>query len=230
MHQIAGGMARRAAATVSLAPFRLLSPRTPPISPSPDHLGLVSGFDGGHHLRRIRRMMSFESRGGRFGCSMVVASRPFCSSSGSENPSEVVKELHEKVLDSVKVKRSAPPNAWLWSMIDKCQNKDDIRFLFDALQHLRVFRLSNLRIHENFNCHLCQEVAKACARVGAIDLGMKALWKHNIYGLSPSVASANHLLSYAKIHRDPDLMVSIMKLIKTNDLPLQPATADIVFR
>ncbi|KAL9260827.1 hypothetical protein AKJ16_DCAP26135 [Drosera capensis] len=59
---------------------------------------------------------------------------------------------------------------------------------------------------------------------------MKALWKHNIYGLSPSVASANHLLSYAKIHRDPDLLVSVMKLIKTNDLPLQPATADIVFR
>ncbi|KAL9274603.1 hypothetical protein AKJ16_DCAP26965, partial [Drosera capensis] len=188
-------MARRAAARVSLAPFRLLSPQTPPISPSPDHLGLVSGFDGGDHLRRIRRMMSFESRGGgRFGCSMVVASRPFCSFSGSENASEVVKELHGKVLDSVKVKRSAPPNAWLWSMIDKCQNKDDIRFLFDALQHLRVFRLSNLRIHENFNCHLCQEVAKACARVGTIDLGKKALWKHNIYGLSPSVASANHLL------------------------------------
>jgi len=33
-------------------------------------------------------------------------------------------------------------------------------------------RLSNLRIHDNFNCHLCREVTKACVHAGALDFGM----------------------------------------------------------
>jgi hypothetical protein len=56
-----------------------------------------------------------------------------------ENPTEAVKELHSKILDSVNVKRSMPPNAWLWSLIDNCRNEDDISFLFDVLQNLRRF-------------------------------------------------------------------------------------------
>lgn len=142
---------------------------------------------------------------------------------------EAVKELYDKMLESVNVKRSMPPNAWLWSMIEKCGNHDDIRLLFDILQNIRRFRLSNLRIHANFNDNLCREVSKACARVGALDFGKKTLWKHNLYGLTPSVASAHHLLSYAKNHNDSKLLMEVMKLIKTNDLPLQPGTADIVF-
>lgn len=35
---------------------------------------------------------------------------------------------------------------------------------------------------------------------------------------------------YAKNHNDAKLMVEIMKLLKRNDLPLQPGTADIVLR
>jgi hypothetical protein len=30
--------------------------------------------------------------------------------------------------------------------------------------------------------------------VGAINHGKRALWKHNVHGLTPSVASAHHLL------------------------------------
>ncbi|XP_010440272.1 PREDICTED: uncharacterized protein LOC104723588 [Camelina sativa] len=146
------------------------------------------------------------------------------------NPTVAVKELHDKMLDSVNVKRSMPPNAWLWSLIESCQNQDDVHLLFDVLQNLRRFRLSNLRIHENFNCNLCQQVAKTCVRVGAIESGKKALWKHNVQGLTPSVASAHHLLSYALEHKNSELMEEVMKLLKTNDLPLQPGTADLVFR
>ncbi|KAK3039011.1 hypothetical protein RJ639_027496, partial [Escallonia herrerae] len=133
------------------------------------------------------------------------------------------------MLKSVVEQRTAPPNAWLWLLIEKCANRDDIKLLFDILQSLRRFRLSNLRIHENFNCNLCREISKACARVGAIDFGKKALWKHNVYGLTPSVGSAHPLLLYAKQKNDSKLMVEIMKLLKTNGLPLQPGTADIVF-
>ncbi|KAJ7955048.1 RING finger and CHY zinc finger domain-containing protein 1 isoform 1 [Quillaja saponaria] len=162
----------------------------------------------------------------------LMMSKTFCSSDASStegNPTEVVKELYDKMLQSVAVKQTMPPNAWLWSLIENCKNHDDIKLLFNILQNLRRFRLSNLRIHDNFNLNLCRQVTKACAHVGAIDFGMKALWKHNIYGLTPDVASVHHLLLYAKNHNDAKLLVDIMKLIQTNDLPLQPGTADIVF-
>ncbi|XP_030923743.1 uncharacterized protein LOC115950659 [Quercus lobata] len=151
------------------------------------------------------------------------------ASTTERNPTEAVKELYDKMLDSVAVKRTMPPNAWLWSLLENCKNHDDIKLLFDILENLRRFRLSNLRIHDNFNCNLCREIAKTCARVGALDYGKKALWKHNVYGLTPSIGSAHHLLLYAKNHNDAKLMVEIMKLLKRNDLPLQPGTADIVF-
>ncbi|KAJ7980218.1 RING finger and CHY zinc finger domain-containing protein 1 isoform 1 [Quillaja saponaria] len=155
----------------------------------------------------------------------------FSSEAGSAegSPTEVVKELYDKMLQSVDVKRTMPPNAWLWSLIENCKNHEDIKLLFDILQNLRRFRLSNLRIHDNFNINLCRQVTKACARVGAIDFGMKALWKHNIYGLTPDVASAHQLLLYAKNQSDTKLLVEIMKLLQRNDLALQPGTADIVF-
>ncbi|XVF28402.1 hypothetical protein REPUB_Repub15cG0026400 [Reevesia pubescens] len=143
---------------------------------------------------------------------------------------EAVMELYDNMLQSVNVKRTMPPNASLRSMIENCKNHEDIKLLFDVLQNLRRFRLSNLRIHYNFNCNLCQEVTRACARVGAIDFGKKALWQHNVYGLTPSIASAHHLLLYAKVHDDAKLMVEIMKLLKRNNVPLQAGTADIVFR
>lgn len=146
------------------------------------------------------------------------------------SPTEAVKELYDKMLESVNVKRSMPPNAWLWSLIENCQNQDDIKLLFDILQNLRRFRLSNLHIHANFNCNLCREIAKTCIRVGALDFGKKTLCKHNVYGLSPSIGSAHHLLSYAQDHKDLELMVEILKLVTRNGLPLQPGTADIVFR
>ncbi|MBA0801444.1 hypothetical protein Gohar_011810, partial [Gossypium harknessii] len=161
-----------------------------------------------------------------------MISRTFFSTEAgtvNSNPTEAVKELYDDMLQSVNVKRTMPPNASLWSMIGNCKNREDIKLLFDVLQNLRRFRLSNLRIHSNFNCNLCQQVAKTCARVGAIDFGKKALWLHNVYGLTPSVASAHHLLSYAKAHNDAKLMVEVMRLLKRNNLPLQAGTADIVF-
>lgn len=156
----------------------------------------------------------------------------FSSESAAEakvETTETVKELYDKILKSVNVQRTAPPNAWLWSLLENCANADDIKLLFDVLQNLRKFRLSNLRIHENFNENLCREVTKACVRVGAIDFGKKALWKHNVYGLTPSVGSAHHLLMYAKQNSDANLMVEVMKLLKKNDVQLQAGTADLVF-
>ncbi|XP_068333501.1 uncharacterized protein [Pyrus communis] len=159
--------------------------------------------------------------------SVMMLRAPF--SSEASTIQEAVKELSDKMLQSVNIKRSMPPNAWLWSLIENCKKEGDIKLLFDILQNLRRFRLSNLRIHSDFNCNLCREVTKACVRVGALDYGKKALWKHNVYGLAPSIGSAHHLLLYAKERNDSKLMVEVMKLLKRNGLPLQPGTADIVF-
>lgn len=162
----------------------------------------------------------------------MMLSRALYSSDASTievSPTDAAKELYDKLLKSVKEQRTAPPNNLLWSLIEKSANREDIKLLFNILENLRKFRLSNLRIFENFNDNLCREVSKACVRVEAIDLGKKTLWKHNVYGLTPSVASAHSLLLYAKEHKDVDLMVDVMKLLKANDVPLQSGTADIVF-
>ncbi|KAL5712858.1 hypothetical protein ACHQM5_014982 [Ranunculus cassubicifolius] len=158
----------------------------------------------------------------------IMSRVSYTSESTAGGPTEGVKEIYDKMLKSVEG-QTAPPNAWLWSLVEKCGNRDDIALLFQMLQNLRRFRLSNLRIHENFNCTLCSKVAQACARVGAMDYGKKALWQHNKYGLTPSVSSANYLLAYAKEHNDSKLMVELMQLMKRNHLPLQPSTADIIF-
>lgn len=146
----------------------------------------------------------------------------------SGQPTDTVEELYQKMNKSVEA-RTMPPNAWLWSLIRDSANQEDIKLLFQMLKKLRIFRLSNLRIHANFNCHLCMRVTEACARAGALDYGLKALWKHNVYGLTPTIGSAHYLLLYAKEHNNDKLMVKIMNVLQKNSLPLQPGTADIVF-
>jgi len=52
---------------------------------------------------------------------------------------DAVKNLYDKMLESVNAKRSMPPNAWLWSMIANCKHHHDISLLFDILRNLRRF-------------------------------------------------------------------------------------------
>ena len=52
---------------------------------------------------------------------------------------EAVKEHYDNILQSVNVKRTMPPNASLWSMIENCKNHENIKLLFDVLQNLRRF-------------------------------------------------------------------------------------------
>lgn len=149
-------------------------------------------------------------------------------SSDIDHPKESAEELYQKMLKSVEA-QTMPPNALLWSMISSCTTEEDIKLLFQILQKLRVFRLSNLRINANFNDHLCMKVSEACARVGVLDYGLKVLWNHNVYGITPTIGSAHYLLQYAKEHNDTKLMERIMQVLRRNSLPLQPGTADIVF-
>ncbi|KAL3727509.1 hypothetical protein ACJRO7_032271 [Eucalyptus globulus] len=155
------------------------------------------------------------TRGNRLSASpcSIISSLPYSSEASAEMEEPTgffaffhlictVKEMYDKILESANMKRTMAPNAWT---------------------------LSNRRIHENFNCNLCQEVTKACVRARALDFGKKASWEHNVYGFTPTIGSANHLLQYAKEHKDATLMQEVMKLLKKNNLPLRPTTADIVF-
>ncbi|KAK1256791.1 hypothetical protein QJS04_geneDACA020122 [Acorus gramineus] len=200
-------------------PHRTFTSQAPP--PLLPHSRILHG--GAFSTLRLREGLPM--------CSPMVVSyfsseATTCQDDGS--PSEAVKELHQKMLKSVEAE-TMPPNAWMWSLLDSCANREDIKLLFDILQHLRRFRLSNLRIHSNFNPHLCLKVSEACACVGALDYGTKTLCKHNVYGLTPSIGSAHKLLLYAKEHNKAKLMVKIMKLLERNSLQVQSGTADIVF-
>lgn len=165
---------------------------------------------------------------GRLPLHMMIP-RASLSTTVKESPTESVKERYDQMLKTLDG-RNSPPNASLWSLIENCANEKDIELLFDILQRLRVFRLSNLRIHTNFNINLCRNVTKACVRAGALEFGKKSISKHNVYGLTPNVGSVNYLLLYAKKHNDANLMEEIMKLRKQNDIPLQARTVDIAFR
>jgi hypothetical protein len=172
---------------------------------------------------------------------------------------DAVKDLYDKMLQSVNVKRSMPPNAWLWSMIANCKHHHDISLLFDILQNLRrfvsfhslplsppsLFSVIYLFTHFAMVMNLIYLMSRGCqtfaymtilTAISVVKLlkhvfmpahfilvcficmstlsfinmccfvcetwryemkfwaGKMALWKHNVYGLAPSVASAHHLL------------------------------------
>lgn len=111
---------------------------------------------------------------------------------------ETVKDLYDKMLASVKVKRSMPPNAWLWSMIANCKHHQDITLLFDILQNLRRFvslcslplsplYVANLRIHDNF---LSIFVSRGCQIFAymtiLIAISVEKLLKH-VFMLEPLI-------------------------------------------
>lgn len=50
-----------------------------------------------------------------------------------------MKEIYDKLLDSIEKRRTAPPNAWMWSLIAKCSTTEDIKLLFEILPKLRAF-------------------------------------------------------------------------------------------
>lgn len=226
-HQLARVLRRSSSPILFNSVSRVLSPED--IQSSSQWRGyFISGTIYGKYMKKECNLQGNVCRCQK--CTVMLRAS-FSTEAGTVESSvtESVKELYDKILKSVVDQRSAPPNAWLWSLIQSCANRQDANLLFDILQRLRIFRLSNLRIHENFNCALCQEITKACVRVGAVDLGKKVLWKHSVYGLTPNIGSAHHLLLFAKQHNNVKLLVEIMNLVKKNDLILQPGTADIVF-
>ncbi|KAL0650445.1 hypothetical protein Bca4012_093136 [Brassica carinata] len=139
--------------------------------------------------------------------SLLIPSSSFSSEAG--DPTVTVKELHDKILESVNVKRSVPPNAWLWSLIESCQCQDDINLLFEVLQKLRRFRLSNLRLHDNFNSNLCQQEVANAALCGCRKEG---------FALADSLKSVIPSMVNALLSSGLNVRVDLDELYKKDDL------------
>lgn len=100
-----------------------------------------------------------------------------------------------------------------------------------------IQRLSNLRIHENFNCHLCLRVVEACVRAGAIDYGMfiffyllllfyndsKLINKFSGWHAPTLVSSSNVMSLYKQQQRLRHLMVLFWYIRKIHILAPMPS-------
>lgn len=69
----------------------------------------------------------------------IVFSRRFSKWHRLLMVAEIVADLYQKMLKSVNEVRTMPPNANLWSLVENCTNREDIKLLLQILQRLRVF-------------------------------------------------------------------------------------------
>eukprot|EP00249_Psilotum_nudum_P011034 c22928_g1_i1 orf=121-1236(+) len=143
--------------------------------------------------------------------------------------SSEVQVLYNKLTDVI-AKRSIPPNSLLHTLLQSCVIPQDVELAYEALRHYRVVRSSKAHINKNFSEKISQLVVSASLRAGAYDLGLKTLWKHNKYGITPSLESAHILLSHAKEHNDLDFARRILTTMAKNSLFPSRVTANIVFR
>lgn len=144
-----------------------------------------------------------------------------------DSPTEAVKELYQKIVKSLESK-TFPPNTWRDALLGKCKNAEDVKLAFEILEKLRIFKMACLWQPGNWPQQITSAVASASVRGNAPDIGLRTLWRHNYYGLTPSIAAAHSLLLYAKEKKNITLMRKILQTMEKNLLKPQPKTADIV--
>ncbi|KAH7302755.1 hypothetical protein KP509_23G085800 [Ceratopteris richardii] len=140
-----------------------------------------------------------------------------------------IKVLYEKFRDEVQGKRPVPREI-LCSILEQCNSKEDVKLAFKLLQELRVHRASKNRIKHNFKDHISALAVSASLRSKSYGLGLRALWKHNVYGLSPNLHNAHLFLSHAMKEKDMDLMRRTFETMLKNMIIPTTQTADILIR
>lgn len=146
-----------------------------------------------------------------------------------EDCSPELKDLHEKFTIEVQGKRTVPLSL-LRKILEQCNSSEDVALAFRVLQDYRTYRSSKARVKQNFNENISALAVSASLRNKSYGLGLKALWKHNIYGLSPTLENAHMFLSHAKLEKDADLMMKTFRTMLKNSLTPTTQTADIVIR
>ncbi|GLJ45853.1 hypothetical protein SUGI_0965380 [Cryptomeria japonica] len=145
----------------------------------------------------------------------------------NSNPTEAVQELYQKIIESLDSK-NLPPNTLRDSFLEKCKNTEDVKLVFELLEKLRIFKTAGLCQHANWPKQITRAVASACIRAKAPEIGLKTLWRHNVYGLTPDIGAAHILLLYSREKKNIVLMNKILETVKKNVLKAHPKTADIV--
>lgn len=143
--------------------------------------------------------------------------------------SSEVQDIHKKITNEIQGKRTVPLSL-LRTLLEQCKVPEDVALAFQVLQDYRIYRSSKARVKQNFNENIAVLVVLASLRTRAYDLGLKALWKHNVYGLSPCLGTAHLFLSHAKHEKDLDLMQKTFKVMTENSLMPTSQTADIMIR
>eukprot|EP00250_Pteridium_aquilinum_P019683 c24531_g1_i1 orf=755-1942(-) len=140
-----------------------------------------------------------------------------------------LKGLYEKFTTEVQGKRTVPVKL-LRQILEQSNSPEDVALAFRVLQEYRVYRSSKARVKENFNENISGLAVSASLRSKSYGLGLKALWKHNIYGLSPSLENAHKFLSHARQEKDLVLMKKIFRTMLKNLVLPTTQTAEIMIR
>ncbi|MCO5574119.1 hypothetical protein L7F22_027898 [Adiantum nelumboides] len=145
------------------------------------------------------------------------------------NCSLELKGLHEKFMDEVQGKRPVPL-VIMRNILEQCNSTEDVELAFEIMQKYRIHRSSKARVKHNFNENISALAISASLRSKSYGLGLKALWKHNVYGLSPTLQNAHMFLSHARQERNTGLMKKTFETMLKNLIIPTTQTAEIMIR
>lgn len=140
-----------------------------------------------------------------------------------------LKELHDRFTTEVQGKRTVPLKL-LRNILEQCNSTEDVDLAFRIMKDYRVYRSSKARVKQNFNQNISTLAISASLRSRSYGLGLKALWKHNVFGLSPTIENAHMFLSHARKEKDMDLMKKTLRTMLKNLVMPTAQTAEIVIR
>lgn len=140
-----------------------------------------------------------------------------------------LKILWERFTSEVQGKRTVPL-VLVRNILEQSHSSEDVNLAFQTLHDYRVYRSSKARVKQSFNQNISSLAVSASLRSKSYGLGLKALWKHNIFGLSPTIENAHMFLSHARREKDMDLMKKTLRTMVKNLVLPTTQTADIVIR
>ncbi|KAI5065764.1 hypothetical protein GOP47_0018388 [Adiantum capillus-veneris] len=140
-----------------------------------------------------------------------------------------IRVLHETFMNHVQGKNSVPL-ALMRRILEECNSTGEVELAFQTLQKYRIHRSSKGRVKHNFNENISALAVSASLKSKTYELGLKALWKHNVYGLSPNIQTAHMFLSHARQERNMGLMKKTFETMLKNLIIPTTQTAEIMIR
>ncbi|CAM6087272.1 unnamed protein product [Calypogeia fissa] len=147
----------------------------------------------------------------------------------TDSVSPEVQRIHQELIETMN-KHRIPPSALVFTLLQQCSSRADIKLALEAIERLRTVRAVQGGQQANFSPKLSNMVLDTCLRVDDPKIALKTIWVHNIYGFTPSLEAAHQILVYARAKKDIALMQNTLKTMVSNSLAPTRTTADIVIR